>query len=143
MKAPTNFNEVQRLTRRITALSRFISEAAEKSLPFFKVLRQVKNFEWDASCQQTFEELKSYLAKLPLLVKPCHGDTLYLYLSTTPHAMGSVLIREEEGKQMPIYYVSKVINIAEGRYAPIEKMALALVVTARRLRPYSCHIPCE
>ncbi|KAL0394743.1 UNVERIFIED_CONTAM: hypothetical protein Slati_4440500 [Sesamum latifolium] len=37
---------------------------------------------------------------------------------------------------MPIYYVSKVLNGVEGRYTPIEKMALALVITARRLRPY-------
>ncbi|KAL0411345.1 UNVERIFIED_CONTAM: hypothetical protein Slati_3724200 [Sesamum latifolium] len=83
-----------------------------------------------------FEELKSYLAGLPLLVKPSPGDTLYLYLSATLQAVSSVLIREEEGKQMSIYYVSKVLNSAEGRYTPIEKMALTLVVTARRLRPY-------
>ncbi|KAL0456599.1 UNVERIFIED_CONTAM: Ribonuclease HI [Sesamum latifolium] len=37
---------------------------------------------------------------------------------------------------MPIYFVSKVLNGVEGRYGPIEKMALALVVTARKLRPY-------
>ncbi|KAL0419121.1 UNVERIFIED_CONTAM: Retrovirus-related Pol polyprotein from transposon [Sesamum radiatum] len=70
MKAPTNINEVKRLKGRITTLSRFISKAVEKSLPFFKVLRKTKNFEWDASCQQAFEELKKYLAGLPLLVKP-------------------------------------------------------------------------
>ncbi|KAL0445233.1 UNVERIFIED_CONTAM: hypothetical protein Slati_2246000 [Sesamum latifolium] len=45
-------------------------------------------------------------------------------------------VREEEGKHMPIYYVSKVLNGAEGRYNPIEKMALALVITSRKLRPY-------
>ncbi|KAL0355486.1 UNVERIFIED_CONTAM: hypothetical protein Sradi_3995500 [Sesamum radiatum] len=45
-------------------------------------------------------------------------------------------LREEEGKQLPIYYVRKVLNGAEGRYTPIEKMALALVITARRLCPY-------
>ncbi|KAL0448612.1 UNVERIFIED_CONTAM: hypothetical protein Slati_1417600 [Sesamum latifolium] len=44
---------------------------------------------------------------------------------------------------MPIYYVSKVLNGAEGRYAPIEKMALALVITARRLRPYFLTHPVE
>ncbi|KAL0449276.1 UNVERIFIED_CONTAM: hypothetical protein Slati_1484000 [Sesamum latifolium] len=112
MKAPSSINEVQRLTGRIAALSRFISKSAEKSLPFFKVLRKVKNFEWDTSCQWSFEELKKYLAKLPLLVKPCQGNTLYLYLSTTPQAVSSVLVREEGGKQMPIYYVSKVLNEA-------------------------------
>ncbi|KAL0411576.1 UNVERIFIED_CONTAM: Pro-Pol polyprotein [Sesamum latifolium] len=110
MKAPTCLNEAQRLTGRIAALSRFISKSAEKSLPFFKTLRKAKTFEW--------------------------GEALYLYLSTAPQAVSSVLIREEDGKQLPIYYVSKVLNGAEGRYTTIEKMALALVVTARRLRPY-------
>ncbi|KAL0394718.1 UNVERIFIED_CONTAM: hypothetical protein Slati_4438000 [Sesamum latifolium] len=136
MKAPSCINEVQRLTGRIAALSRFIFKAAEKSLPFFKTLRKARTFEWNTSCQRAFEELKNYLAGLPLLVKPAQGDTLYLYLSATPQVVSSVLIREEEGKQLPIYYVSKVLNGAEGRYTPIEKMALALVVTARRLRPY-------
>ncbi|KAK4383017.1 hypothetical protein Sango_2815900 [Sesamum angolense] len=37
---------------------------------------------------------------------------------------------------MPIYYVSKVINRVEGQYTPIEKMALALVITTRWLCPY-------
>ncbi|KAL0394690.1 UNVERIFIED_CONTAM: hypothetical protein Slati_4435200 [Sesamum latifolium] len=50
MKAPTIVNEVQRLTGRIAALSRFISKAVEKSLLFFKVLRKAKTFEWDAPC---------------------------------------------------------------------------------------------
>ncbi|KAL0445055.1 UNVERIFIED_CONTAM: Pro-Pol polyprotein [Sesamum latifolium] len=89
MKAPSCINEVQRLTGRIAALSRFISKAAEKSLPFFKTLRKARTFEWDASCQRAFEELKNYLAGLPLLVKPSPGDTLYLYLSTTPQAVSS------------------------------------------------------
>ncbi|KAL0428288.1 UNVERIFIED_CONTAM: Pro-Pol polyprotein [Sesamum latifolium] len=104
MKAPACVNEVQRLTGRIAALSRFISKSVEK--------------------------------RLPLLVKPSPGDTLYIYLSATPHAVSLVLICEEEGRQLLIYYVSKVVNGAEGRYTPIEKMALALVVTARRVRPY-------
>ncbi|KAL0282795.1 UNVERIFIED_CONTAM: Ribonuclease HI [Sesamum radiatum] len=136
MKAPTCLNEAQRLTGRIAALSRFISKSAKKSLPFFRTLRKAKTFEWGNPCQHALEELKAYLAKLPLLVKPSLGETLYLYLWVAPQAVSSVLIREEDGKQLPIYYVSKVLNGAEGRYMPIEKMALALVVTAKRLRPY-------
>ncbi|KAL0333080.1 UNVERIFIED_CONTAM: Retrovirus-related Pol polyprotein from transposon [Sesamum calycinum] len=62
MKAPTNVNEMQRLTGRIAALSRFISKAVEKNLPFFKILRKAKKFKWDASYEQAFEELKKYLA---------------------------------------------------------------------------------
>ncbi|KAL0439296.1 UNVERIFIED_CONTAM: hypothetical protein Slati_2412600 [Sesamum latifolium] len=69
------------------------------------------------------------------------GDTLYLYISSTSQAVSSVLVQEEEGNQTPIYYVSKVLNGAESRYPLIEKMALALVVTARKLRPYFLSYP--
>ncbi|KAK4394105.1 hypothetical protein Sango_1881300 [Sesamum angolense] len=72
-------------------------------------------FEWDTSCQRAFEELKEYLAGLLLLVKPVQGDTLYLYISTTSQTVSSILIREERGKQMLIYYVSKLLNGAEGQ----------------------------
>ncbi|KAL0440085.1 UNVERIFIED_CONTAM: hypothetical protein Slati_2491500 [Sesamum latifolium] len=108
----------------------------------FQTLRKVKNFEWTEECQQAFEDLKAYLAKLHLLVKPIPGDTLYLYISSTSQAVSSVLVREEDGTQTPIYYVSKVLNGAESRHPPIEKMALALVITARKLRPLLPFLPC-
>ncbi|KAL0307975.1 UNVERIFIED_CONTAM: hypothetical protein Scaly_2964400 [Sesamum calycinum] len=91
---PTNINEVQRQIGRMAALTRFISIFAENGLPFFRTLRKVKYFEWTEECQQAFEELKAYLAKLPLLVKSIPGDTLYLYLSSTSQAVSSVLVRE-------------------------------------------------
>ncbi|KAL0355694.1 UNVERIFIED_CONTAM: Retrovirus-related Pol polyprotein from transposon [Sesamum radiatum] len=143
MGPPNNINEVQRLTGRIAALSRFISKSTEKSLPFFKTLSKVKNFEWTKECQQAFEDLKAYLAKLPLLVKPVPGDALYLYISSTPQAVSSVLVRGEESNQTPIYYVSKVLNGAESHYPPIKQMALAVIITARKLRPYFFSYPVE
>ncbi|KAL0355615.1 UNVERIFIED_CONTAM: hypothetical protein Sradi_4008400 [Sesamum radiatum] len=63
-------------------------------------------------------------------------DTLYRYISSTPQAVSSVLVREQEGNQTPIYCVSKVLNETESRYPPIERMTLALVITARKLSPY-------
>ncbi|KAL0295551.1 UNVERIFIED_CONTAM: Retrovirus-related Pol polyprotein from transposon opus [Sesamum calycinum] len=141
MGPPTNINEVQRLTGRMAALSQFLSKSAEKGLPFFKTLRNVTNFEWTEECQQASEELKAYLERLPLLVKPIPSGALYLYLSSTSQAISSVLVREENGDQTPIYYVSKVFNRAECRYPPIEKMALALVTTARKLHPYFLSYP--
>ncbi|KAL0409392.1 UNVERIFIED_CONTAM: hypothetical protein Sradi_1873600 [Sesamum radiatum] len=100
---PTSINEVQQLTGRIAALSRFISKSVEKGLPFVKTLRIVNNCEWTKEFQQAFEDLKTYLAKLPLLVKPMPRGTLYLYISTTNQVVSSVLVREEEGNQTPIF----------------------------------------
>ncbi|KAL0433489.1 UNVERIFIED_CONTAM: hypothetical protein Slati_2683200 [Sesamum latifolium] len=53
---------------------------------------------------------QNILSKTPLLVKPVPGDTLYLYISATFQAVSSVLVREEEGNQTLIYYISKVLN---------------------------------
>ncbi|KAL0448655.1 UNVERIFIED_CONTAM: hypothetical protein Slati_1421900 [Sesamum latifolium] len=89
---PTNINEVQRLRGMIVALSRFISKSVEKCLPFFKTLRKVKNFEWTEEYHQAFEDLKMYLAKLPLLDKPIPWDTLYLYISSTSQAVSTMLV---------------------------------------------------
>ncbi|KAL0418994.1 UNVERIFIED_CONTAM: hypothetical protein Sradi_1312900 [Sesamum radiatum] len=141
MGSPTNINEVQRLTGRMASLNRFIIKSSEKGLPFFKTIGKVKNIEWTEEYHQAFEELKTYLAKLPLLVKPIPGDTLHLYLSSTSQAISFVLVREENGARTPTYYVSKVLNGAECRYLPIEKMALALITTAWKLHLYFLSYP--
>src|SRR5438552_12252659 len=46
MQPPSGQKELQRLTRRLNALGRFIPRSAEKNLPFFKVLRGAEPFQW-------------------------------------------------------------------------------------------------
>ncbi|XP_073129104.1 uncharacterized protein [Henckelia pumila] len=134
--SPTSIKEVHRLTGRITALARFIAQSAHRSYPFFQVLRTAQRFGWTEQCEQSFQELKEHLASLPILVKLEPGEKLWVYLSTTERAVSTVLIKEERGYQRPVYYVSHALKGAEVRYAEIEKMTLALVITARKLRPY-------
>ncbi|CAA0837255.1 Uncharacterized mitochondrial protein AtMg00860, partial [Striga hermonthica] len=136
MKPPANVKEVQILTGRIAGLSRFISKVAEKSSPLFKTLKKSSKFQWTEKAQKAFEELQRTLANLPLLAKPIHGEELVLYISVGESAVSPVLLREEEVTQFPIYYVSRVMQGAELRYSEIEKCALMVVVTVRKLRPY-------
>ena len=63
-------------------------------------------------------------------------ETLYLYLLVTEVETSSVLIWLEEGVQRPVYYTSKALLPAKTRYSPAEKIALALITIARKLRPY-------
>ncbi|KAL2226693.1 UNVERIFIED_CONTAM: Retrovirus-related Pol polyprotein from transposon opus [Sesamum indicum] len=114
----------------------FISRSADRSLPFFKIFRKSKNFAWTEECEKALQELKEYLTKPHLLANPKEGETLFLYLGISENAVSSVLVREEAGNQNPIYYVSKMLQGTESKYSEIEKLALALVVTARKLRAY-------
>ena len=60
MRPPSNTKEVQRLTGRIAALSRFMSRSSDKCQPFFQVLK--KAFHWYAHCEEAFVVLKTYLS---------------------------------------------------------------------------------
>uniref|UniRef100_A0A2N9GP39 Uncharacterized protein n=1 Tax=Fagus sylvatica TaxID=28930 RepID=A0A2N9GP39_FAGSY len=134
MTPPRTTKEVQSLTGRVAALNRFVSRATDKCLPFFKTLR--KAFVWTDECQKSFEELKRYLTSPPLLSPSQQGEALSLYLAVSPTAVSSALIREDGGTQLPVYYTSKAFQGAEERYPAMEKLALALVIAARKLRPY-------
>ncbi|XP_075515300.1 uncharacterized protein LOC142549939 [Primulina tabacum] len=110
MPSPQSIRDVQKLTGRIAAMSRFISRSAHRSYPFLQVLRKAQKFGWDDKCEQAFQDLKKHLAELPVLAKPAPGEKLWVYLSATEFAVSSVLVREEGADQKPIYYVRHALR---------------------------------
>ncbi|GMH02617.1 hypothetical protein Nepgr_004456 [Nepenthes gracilis] len=105
--------EIQKLTGRLAALSRFLAKSAEKYLPFFRALRGSKasRFRWTDKCEEAFQELKIHNAKLRAY-------------------------REHEGRQQHVYYMSRVLTDAKTWYPHMERIALTLIYYARKLRPY-------
>ena len=58
---------------------------------------------------------------------PEADEVLFAYIAVAPHVVSLVLIREDNGTQQPVYYVSKSLHKAEIRYLPLEKDVLAIV----------------
>ena len=104
MSSPSNIKEVQRLTGRIVALSRFVSKASDKCQPFFQILK--KAFQWDTRCEEAFSALKTYLSSPPILVSPSEGELLTLYLAVSDFSTSAVLIRDKDRVQHPVNYCS-------------------------------------
>ena len=50
--------------------------------------------------------------------------------------MNTALIREKGKTQLPVYYVNQAFQGAEAKYPRIKKIAFALIVASRKLRPY-------
>ena len=63
-------------------------------------------------------------------------EVLFAYIAVAPHAVSLVLIRDDDGVQRPVYYVSKSLHEAEVRYLPLEKAILAIVHATRKLSHY-------
>jgi len=136
MSSTTSVKEVQQLTGRMAALSRFVSAGGEKGHHYFQCLKRNSRFTWTDECEAAFLKLKEYLATPPVLCKPQVGVPLRLYFAVTEWDISSVLVQEQDQVQKPIYFVSKALQGPESRYQSLEKATLAVVFSARRLRHY-------
>ena len=60
MRSLTSVKEVQQLTGRMAALSRFVSAGGEKGHPYFQCLKRNSRFAWTDECEAAFMMLKEY-----------------------------------------------------------------------------------
>ncbi|KAI5313348.1 hypothetical protein L3X38_042522 [Prunus dulcis] len=93
MTIPKTVKDIQILTGRVTAFTRFISKATDRGASFFKALKGSKqSITWTAECDKAFSELKEYMGRAHLLSTPRPGGTLMIYLFVSVMAVSSVLI---------------------------------------------------
>nr|XP_009773669.1 PREDICTED: uncharacterized protein LOC104223857 [Nicotiana sylvestris] len=76
----TSKKQVQKLTGKIAALSRFISRSSDRCHKFFNVLRKDHGLQWNEECVDGLRKLKVYLSSPPLLIKADPGECLLVYL---------------------------------------------------------------
>ena len=119
LQPPRNPKEVQKLTRMMATLNRFISRSIERCRPFFLLLHKWKEFQWSKECVMAFQKLKRYLSHPPIMSSPVVDEVLFAYIAVALYAISFVLIRVDSGIQQPVYYVSKSLNEAEMRYLPL------------------------
>jgi hypothetical protein len=140
MQDPVSVKDVQKLTGRVAALNRFIHRAAERSLPFFQVLRSAKNFQCSETQKQAFQELKDYLSNMTKLCPPEPKSPLLLYVSASNSAVSAVLVQEKEKegkfKQIPVYSSFEALSGSKIFYSELEKIAYTIIMAASKLRHY-------
>ena len=69
-------------------------------------------------------------------MSPIEGKLLTLYLAVSDFSTSAVLVKDKGRVQHLVYYCSRALRGAEERYPRLEKLILALVTVARKLRPY-------
>jgi hypothetical protein len=89
---------MQRLAGCMAALGCFIARSGEKALPFFKVMKRTRKFEWTPEADKAFAELKRYLTSLPIMVAPMFREPLLLYIAATPRTASAILIAERDAQ---------------------------------------------
>ncbi|GJX58690.1 reverse transcriptase domain-containing protein [Tanacetum coccineum] len=97
MQSPKTLKEMQSLSGKLTALNRFLSQSADRSLPFFETLKNItkenkEDYRWTEEAEHAFQELKKLILELPTLTTPERKEALFIYLAASREAVSGVLI---------------------------------------------------
>nr|GEV05899.1 reverse transcriptase domain-containing protein [Tanacetum cinerariifolium] len=136
LPSPKCLKDAQKLNGKLASLNIFF---VEKSLPFFKTLKtctKKSDFQWTPKAEGAFKEMKQLIAKLSMLTAPKEKEELIMYLAAAKEAISAVLMTEMDGKQVPVYFISRALQGTEINYTPMEKLILALVSVSKRLKRY-------
>ncbi|GKA11495.1 reverse transcriptase domain-containing protein [Tanacetum coccineum] len=112
LPSPRYLKDVQKLNGKLASLNRFLLKSAEKSLPFFKTLKKCtkkSDFQWTQEAEAAFKQMKKLIAELSMLTAPKEKEELIVYLAAAKEAISAVLMTDREGKQVPVYFVSRKI----------------------------------
>ena len=80
-------------------------------------------YEWNQTCQEAFEQLKTDLTSAPILVSPDTTQPYELIADACGTGIGAVLMQNEQ----PIAFESRKFNSAEENYTVTEQELLALI----------------
>ncbi|GJZ46271.1 reverse transcriptase domain-containing protein [Tanacetum coccineum] len=148
MQSSRTLKEMQSLSGKLVALKRFLSRSAEKSLPFFKTLKDITKenkdeYRWTESAKKAFQEMKKVIVELPLLTTLVKEETLYVYMAATAEAVSAVLLTERKGKQFQYttrlrrYFEAQPIKVITDQ--PL-KQILNKAQASRKMAKYSVEL---
>ena len=129
---PTTVKGIRSFLGHASFYRRFIIEFSKIARPLCRQLENDTKFNFDESCQSSFEEIKSRLVDALIMVTPDWNNEFEIMCD----AMGAVLGQKTNKMFRAIYYASKTFNEAQENYSTIEKEMLAMVFACEKFRPY-------
>ena len=70
---------------------RFIKDFSKIAIPLCRLLEKYTKFKFDESCHNSFEDIKSRLVEVPIMVKPDWNREFEIMCDASNFIMGAVL----------------------------------------------------
>ncbi|GFX95835.1 retrovirus-related Pol polyprotein from transposon 297 [Trichonephila clavipes] len=136
---PTNKTQVRAFLGLSGYYRRYIPEFSVIAAPLTDLLkgRNLKStVDWNSSCQNAFEELKTRLSKNPVLYSPDFTKPFIIQCDASDLRIGVVLSQVCENEEHPIMFLSKKLSLAEQKYSTTEKECAAIIFALQKLKCY-------
>ncbi|KAG7578951.1 Ribonuclease H-like superfamily [Arabidopsis thaliana x Arabidopsis arenosa] len=115
---------------------RFIKDFSKIARPLTRLLCKEAEFEFDEECLKAFHTIKEALVTAPVVQAPNWDYPFEIMCDASDYAVGAVLGQRIDKKLHVIYYASRTLDEAQGRYATTEKELLAVVFAFEKFRSY-------
>jgi len=132
LPAPKSTTQLQQFLGLVTYMSPYIPNLADRSAPLRDMLKKGVQFQWSASHQQAFNNIKELICRDVTLTYFDPNKETVIQVDASLKGIGAVLLQENK----PVAFASKSLTDTEQRYANIEREMLAVVVGCERFHTY-------
>ena len=107
---------------------RFVKGFSMTTAPMMRLLQKNVKFKWSGKCQASFEKLKAFLTKAPILTQPTYNKEYVIFSDASLNGLRCVLM--QKGKV--VAYASRQLKPREKNY-PTHDLELAAIVFALKI----------
>ena len=118
---PTIVKGIRSFLGHVGFYRRFIRDFSKIARPLCRLLEKDTRFNFDESCQNSFEGIISKLVEAPIMAKPNWNREFEIMCDANDFTMGVVLGQKAEKVFKAIYYANKTFNEAQENYSITEK----------------------
>ena len=137
MQPPEGIPELCRFLGMVNQLGKFSSKLAELTKPLRDLLSTKNTWSWGPTQDQAFQNVKEELQKPSVLALYDTKRESRISADSSSYGLGAVLLQKQsDNLWKPVAYASRALTSTEGRYAQVEKEALACTWATERFTDY-------
>ncbi|KAL7724915.1 hypothetical protein ACLKA6_020051 [Drosophila palustris] len=137
LKPPTNLQQLDAFMGKVNYYCNFIPNYSQLASPLNQLRRKNTPFKFGPDQQQAFTALKTHILNATELAHFNENLPLVLATDASSFGIGVVLSHiQPDGKERPIAFASKTLDVHQVRYSQIEKEALSIIFGVKKFHQY-------
>ena len=132
IKPPRKVRQLRRFLGIMSYYRKFINNFSVLEAPLNNLLKKKSVYQWDSSCQESFDKLKEALTNDVVLVHPDMSKPFVIFTDASNFGVGVVLVRDGR----PVWFASRSLNPLERKCDTREKEAIGIRFGLEKFKTY-------